>query len=131
MKTRPYTVFHAITSLGRWRANGLHALRAAWETFAMSMLGWEVESYVFRVWPDCGRHTGQVWRKLPCYPGDVDLPPMLGGIPVPGWGLAAGPYSWPEVWPSPVDAITSEHKAVMHAVGEAEAIRRNKPRDKP
>ena len=121
---RPYTLRSALLSPGRWRKAGINAIRAAWRTFAMSMLGWEVSSYVFRVWPDCGRYTGEVTHRMPVYPRDADLPPMLGGIPVSGWGLSAEGTTWRTVWSSPVGAITSGHEAVLFAVDNAEQARR-------
>lgn len=78
------------------------ALREAWWTFRLHLLGWEVEGYALRVWPGYGRCSGNVTRWQPTYPSN---PPRDCEH---GWGLSSQGESWSARWGTPIDAVLSD-----------------------
>lgn len=80
------------------------ALREAWWTFRLSLLGWEVEGYALRVHRGYGRCAGNLFRWQPTY---------IGSEPAPhehGWGLSSEGESWRERWGTPVEAVRADSR---------------------
>jgi hypothetical protein len=88
----------------------LTALREAWWTFRLSLLGWEVQGYTLPAWPGFGRCAGTLTRWQPTYPAIPARPCEHG------WGLSSQGDSWPERWETPLAAVADTNSRPAKAI---------------
>lgn len=93
------------------------AFKAAFETFVLTMFGWEVASYARRVWLGYGRCVGSITRRQPTYPG-WDEPR--------GWGFSSEGETWPETHGSPFQLLRKPSLAEI-TERRAAVARKSKP----